>query len=144
MAFCLTFGTQGRQSLFLIQLIAILTLVEFTNNLKGAENITAQCRNCGNWSARCITRWPFFTICFIPLIPLATHKYEEVACHVCRFHQDLRDRPDVQSMIANGGGQPQQYSAGPNQGFAGGPPPGQQGGGYYNQGGGQGQKPQYH
>lgn len=130
MAFFLTFGTK-----------------EFQNNLKGAENITAQCRNCGNWSARCITRWPFFTICFIPLIPLATHKYTEVACHVCRFHQDIKDRPDVQSMIDNGGqgGASQQQHQGLNQGFSG----GQQGqqGGYYGveqqgQPGG-GPKPQY-
>lgn len=126
MAFCLTFGTQ-----------------EFTKNLKGAENITAQCRNCGNWSARCITRWPFFTVCFIPLVPLATHKYEEVACHVCRFHQDIKDRPDVQSMIQNGGqggGMPQNQM--PNQGSAG---QGGQPGGHYGVGQGQpgGPKPQY-
>lgn len=131
MAFCLTFGTQ-----------------EFQHNLKGAESITAQCRNCGNWSARCITRWPFFTVCFIPLIPLATHKYTEVACHVCRFHQDIKDRPDVQSMI-DGGGAPAQGQApvqggNQNQGFSASGPQGQPGG-YYGVGaqGQPGAKPQY-
>ncbi|CAO1605418.1 hypothetical protein XANCAGTX0491_008936 [Xanthoria calcicola] len=87
MAFCITFGTQ-----------------EFTSQLKGYEHITAQCHNCGNWSAHCITRWPWFTICFIPAIPLATHKYKEVACPICHFMQDLKNRPDVESQGSGGGG----------------------------------------
>ncbi|KAK5069548.1 hypothetical protein LTR64_008229 [Lithohypha guttulata] len=138
MAFCITFGTQARYAQS-----APDNRTEFTKNLKGAENITAQCRNCGNWSARCITRWPWFTLCFIPILPLATHKHTEVACHVCRFHQDIKDRPDVQGMIANGGqGQQPPPQQGPNSGWGGPPPPGQAGG-YYGQGG-QGPKPQYH
>ncbi|KAK2740592.1 hypothetical protein FQN55_008801 [Onygenales sp. PD_40] len=39
MAICITFGTH-----------------EFTSRLQGYENVTAQCHNCGNWSANCITR----------------------------------------------------------------------------------------
>ncbi|KAJ9650024.1 hypothetical protein H2198_010657 [Neophaeococcomyces mojaviensis] len=126
MAFCITFGTD-----------------EFTSNLKGAENITAQCRNCGNWSARCITRWPWFTVCFVPLIPLSTHKYQEVSCHICRFHQDIKDRPDVQSMIANGGQGGGQWQGGgqPGQHQQHGGQPGYYGGG--GQGGGGPPKPQY-
>ncbi|KAK5795884.1 hypothetical protein VI817_005169 [Penicillium citrinum] len=42
-----------------------------------------------------ILRRPFFTICFIPVIPLAFHKYKEVLCYTCRVSQDLRDRPDI-------------------------------------------------
>ena len=86
----------------------------------------------GNWSAHCITRWPWFTVCFLvgknvtppgrrdsplksffpyvrkqrrlirvimgsiqPVIPLATHKYKEVACPICHFMQDLRYAKNV-------------------------------------------------
>jgi hypothetical protein len=35
----------------------ILFLAEFTGPLEGYEGVTAQCHNCGNWSAHCITRW---------------------------------------------------------------------------------------
>ncbi|EFR04408.1 hypothetical protein MGYG_07414 [Nannizzia gypsea CBS 118893] len=110
MAICITFGTH-----------------EFTSQLQGYENVTAQCQNCGNWSGRCITRWPFFTVCFIPVIPLAMHKYKEVYCHICRFSQDLSMRPDVQSQ--GPGGQNQGQGQGPPPGGPPhyGPPPGQQG-----------------
>ncbi|KAJ5719119.1 hypothetical protein N7493_007574 [Penicillium malachiteum] len=67
MALCITFGTH-----------------EFTSMLEGYENVRAYCYNCRNWNGHCITRWPFFTICFI-----------EVMCYTCRFSQDLRDRPDI-------------------------------------------------
>ncbi|EPS27991.1 hypothetical protein POX_e06962 [Penicillium oxalicum] len=78
MAICITFGTH-----------------EFTSMLEGYENVRAYCYNCQHWNGHCLTRWPFFTICFIPLIPLSTHKYKEVTCYTCRFTQDLRDRPDI-------------------------------------------------
>ncbi|KAJ0422276.1 hypothetical protein BJY00DRAFT_280578, partial [Aspergillus carlsbadensis] len=78
MAICITFGTH-----------------EFTSMLEGYENVRAYCYNCQHWNGRCITRWPFFTICFVPLIPLSTHKYKEVTCYTCRFTQDMRDRPDI-------------------------------------------------
>ncbi|KAL2868816.1 rhodopsin family protein [Aspergillus lucknowensis] len=73
MAICITFGTH-----------------EFTSMLEGYENVRAYCYNCQHWNGRCVTRWPFFTICFVPLIPLSTHKYKEVTCYTCRFTQDLR------------------------------------------------------
>ncbi|KAJ5861149.1 uncharacterized protein N7529_008459 [Penicillium soppii] len=78
MAFCITFGTH-----------------EFSSQLEGYENVRAYCYNCQHWNGHCITRWPFFTVCFIPLIPLAVHKYKEVQCYTCRYTQDLRDRPDI-------------------------------------------------
>ncbi|KAH1642218.1 hypothetical protein KXX39_008632 [Aspergillus fumigatus] len=78
MAICITFGTH-----------------EFTSMLEGYENVRAYCYNCQHWNGHCITRWPWFTICFIPCIPLSTHKYKEVTCYTCRFTQDLRDRPDI-------------------------------------------------
>ncbi|KAJ5763588.1 hypothetical protein N7533_002269 [Penicillium manginii] len=73
MAFCITFGTH-----------------EFTGMLEGYEQVRAYCYNCQHWNGHCVTRWPFFTICFIPLIPLSTHKYKEVLCYTCRVSQDLR------------------------------------------------------
>ncbi|OQE24718.1 hypothetical protein PENSTE_c007G00507 [Penicillium steckii] len=78
MAFCITFGTH-----------------EFTGMLEGYEQVRAYCYNCQHWNGHCVTRWPFFTICFIPVIPLAFHKYKEVLCYTCRVSQDLRDRPDI-------------------------------------------------
>ncbi|KAJ6080350.1 hypothetical protein N7467_010103 [Penicillium canescens] len=78
MAFCITFGTH-----------------EFSSQLEGYEHVRAYCYNCQHWNGHCITRWPFFTVCFIPLIPLAMHKYKEVQCYTCRYTQDLRDRPDI-------------------------------------------------
>ncbi|KAL2007848.1 hypothetical protein VTN00DRAFT_7830 [Thermoascus crustaceus] len=78
MAICITFGME-----------------EFTSRLKGYEHVRAYCYNCEHWDGYCISRWPWFTVCFIPVIPLSTHKYKEVTCARCRFTQDLRDRPDI-------------------------------------------------
>ncbi|GAD92829.1 rhodopsin family protein [Paecilomyces variotii No. 5] len=83
MAICITFGME-----------------EFTSRLKDYENVRAYCYNCQHWDAYCITRWPWFTICFIPAIPLSFHKYKEVTCARCRFTQDLRDRPDITPQTA--------------------------------------------
>ncbi|EEH11314.1 hypothetical protein HCEG_05508 [Histoplasma capsulatum var. duboisii H88] len=99
MAICITFGTQ-----------------EFTSRLKGYENVTAQCHNCGNWSAHCVTRWPWFTVCFVPVLPLSTHKYKEVICHVCRFAQDLSNRPDVESQAGGAAPPPGPYQGHPGWG----------------------------
>ncbi|KAI1934208.1 hypothetical protein LOZ12_002770 [Ophidiomyces ophidiicola] len=125
MAICITFGTQ-----------------EFTSRLQGYENITAQCQNCGNWSAHCITRWPWFTVCFVPVLPLAFHKYKEVHCNICRFSQDIkyatllkkppfstleltsyRYRPDVQSQHLQGGQGPPPVAMGAYPGPGPGQPP---------------------
>ncbi|KAI9761316.1 MAG: hypothetical protein M4579_001106 [Chaenotheca gracillima] len=70
---------------------------DFRSQAKGYEGVTAQCHNCGNWSAHCVKRWPWFTLCFLPILPLSFHPYKEVACPVCNFEQDLKNRPDVQS-----------------------------------------------
>lgn len=78
MAICITFGTH-----------------EFSSMLEGYENVRAYCYNCQHWNGHCRTRWPWFTVCFVPVIPLATHKYKEVTCYTCRYTQDLRDRPDI-------------------------------------------------
>ena len=32
---------------------------------------------------------PWFTVCFVPLIPLGS-KYKEVHCRICRFAQDIK------------------------------------------------------
>ncbi|KAJ5086018.1 Dynein light chain type 1/2 [Penicillium argentinense] len=128
MAFCITFGTH-----------------EFTGMLEGYEQVRAYCYNFvvfghwtngsplrlgQHWNGHCVTRWPFFTICFIPLIPLSTHKYKEVLCYTCRVSQDLRDRPDITPDTrppphmawgpqpppqAYGGGYPQQQQQQPPQ-----------------------------
>lgn len=43
---------------------------DFTKPLKGYEGTTAQCHNCGNWSAHPIQSWNWFTFCWVPIIPL--------------------------------------------------------------------------
>lgn len=121
MAFCITFGTH-----------------QFTSQLEGYEGVTAQCHNCGNWSAHCISTWSWITICFIPVIPLSFHKRKEVACPICNFMQDLGNRPDVQSQHPGAGNMMQGSEVPPSQGYQppqqgyqppqGGPPPQEQGG----------------
>ncbi|RAL68210.1 hypothetical protein DID88_008914 [Monilinia fructigena] len=105
-------------------------LFEFSSQLQGYENVLCQCHNCGNYSARVIKRHPWFTFCFIPVLPLSFHAYEDIVCSICNFAQPLQNRQDVQSQI-NGGGQvplqnqPPSGGGGPaNPGWGGGPPGG--------------------
>ncbi|KAE8451375.1 hypothetical protein EG329_004004 [Mollisiaceae sp. DMI_Dod_QoI] len=81
----------------------------------------------GNWSARVIKRNPWFTFCFVPVIPLSVHGYEDVVCSICNFAQPLQNRQDVMAqMNGGGGGMPlqQHHPPGPPQGWGGGPPGG--------------------
>ncbi|KAH0039561.1 hypothetical protein KCU78_g1293, partial [Aureobasidium melanogenum] len=91
----------------------------FNSLLQGYENITAQCQNCGNFSAKIYKRWEWFTFCFVPVIPFSFKPYHEVGCHICHFYQDVMHRPDVQQMMNNPQAipmQPQQpYGAPPQQ-----------------------------
>ncbi|CZR55045.1 uncharacterized protein PAC_04931 [Phialocephala subalpina] len=102
---------------------------EFSSQLKGYEGVLCQCHNCGNWSARVIKRNPWFTFCFIPVIPLSVHGYEDVVCSICNFAQPLQNRQDVIAQMngggGGGGGMPLQHQPppGPPQGW-GGPPGG--------------------
>ncbi|EON67132.1 hypothetical protein W97_06385 [Coniosporium apollinis CBS 100218] len=89
----------------------------FTSRLKGYENVTVQCQNCGNFSGHVYKRWEWFTFCFIPIVPFSLKPWQEIGCNVCNFYQDIKYRPDVQ---AQQGGGPQQI---PMQGYGGGPPP---------------------
>ncbi|KAF2765453.1 hypothetical protein EJ03DRAFT_330918 [Teratosphaeria nubilosa] len=104
MAFIFTCGTHTFQSL-----------------LPGYENITCQCQNCGNFSGKITKRWEWFTFCFVPIIPFSLKPWHEVSCHICRFHQDIQYRPDVQQQMNNGGGPaiPMQNQGAP-QGWGGG------------------------
>jgi len=67
----------------------------FTNALKGYENRVVQCQNCGNMSGRVVSRWQWFTFCFIPIIPFSIKPWHEVGCHICNFYQDVKYRPDI-------------------------------------------------
>jgi hypothetical protein len=115
---------------------------EFSSQLKGYENVLCQCHNCvscipraiasssltnfqGNWSARVIKRNPWFTFCFVPVLPLSVHGYEDVICSICNFAQPLQNRQDVMAQV-NGGGVPLQHQPPPGggQGWGGGPPGG--------------------
>jgi hypothetical protein len=98
----------------------------FNSKVDGAEHITVQCQNCGNFSGRVMKRWEWFTFCFVPLIPFSLKPYKEVGCHVCNFHQDIKYRPDVQQQMGGGAGgqQPAVMMHGGQQGGYGAPPSG--------------------
>ncbi|KAF7197879.1 hypothetical protein HII31_00968 [Pseudocercospora fuligena] len=108
MAFIFTCGTHTFQSL-----------------LKGYENITVQCQNCGNWSGKVCKRWEWFTFCFVPIIPFSLKPWHCVNCHICHFQQDLKYRPDVQQQMDNpsqAGQQQIPMQNGPPQGWNSGNP----------------------
>ncbi|EMD85540.1 hypothetical protein COCC4DRAFT_65910 [Bipolaris maydis ATCC 48331] len=101
----------------------------FTSPLKGAENVIAQCQNCGNGHRTAVMkRWEWFTFCFIPVIPFSLKPYKEVGCGICHFWQDIKYRPDVLQQMEQGyGGQGQGGPAimmGGNGGGQGPPPQG--------------------
>ncbi|TQS34371.1 hypothetical protein Golomagni_05249 [Golovinomyces magnicellulatus] len=85
---------------------------EFKKQLQGYEGVICQCHNCGNFSARVIKRNPWFTFCFVPVLPLSMHGSEDIACSTCNFAQPLRNRQDVMAMANGAGGIPLQN--GPN------------------------------
>ncbi|KAL2210561.1 hypothetical protein CC79DRAFT_1355240 [Sarocladium strictum] len=87
----------------------------FRSELDGYQGIVCQCHHCGNMSGHVLKSRPFFTFCFVPIIPFTISGYKDVSCHICNFHQPLDSRPDVIAM-ANGGG---------GGGYHHGPPPGQ-------------------
>lgn len=76
----------------------------------------------GNWSATPIKRQPWFTFCFVPIVPLSIHGYDDIVCSICRFAEPLQNRPDVVDMAKRmqEGGMPMQPGPnGPNQGWQG-------------------------
>ncbi|PHH86823.1 hypothetical protein CDD83_9705 [Cordyceps sp. RAO-2017] len=82
----------------------------FRKEIPGYEGIVCQCHHCGNMSGHVIKSNPWFTVCFIPLIPFSIKGYKDVSCHICSFNQPLENRPDVMAMANGGaGGQPQQH-----------------------------------
>lgn len=101
----------------------------FRKEVEGYEGIVCRCYNCGNYSGRIVKTNPWFTFCFIPVVPLSMKGYVDVSCHVCNFAQPLEHRPDVQAMRGGGGsgGIPLQHHGPPgnNQGWGNGPKPGQ-------------------
>jgi hypothetical protein len=117
---------------------------EFSSHLQGYDGVLCQCRNCvflplhlsiypslinhqGNYSASVVKRKPWFTFCFVPVVPLSIHGYEDVVCSICRFAQPLQNRPDVMEqarLMQQGGGVPMQPQNGPPQGWGGGGPGG--------------------
>ncbi|VUC22838.1 unnamed protein product [Clonostachys rosea] len=90
----------------------------FRKELPGYEGVICQCHHCGNMSGHVLQRRPFFTFCFVPIIPFTISGYKDIVCHICNHTQPLEARPDVQAM-ANGG-------AGPGGPIPQGPPPNQQ------------------
>ncbi|EMR71993.1 putative ribonuclease p complex subunit protein [Eutypa lata UCREL1] len=116
----------------------------FRKEVEGYEGVICQCHNCGNYSGRVIKSNPWFTFCFVPVLPLSFKGYHDVVCHICNFAQPLENRPDVLNMKNGGGGGnnniPMQNQGGPPQGWGqhgggggggapppqGPPPPGQQ------------------
>ncbi|KAI1398803.1 hypothetical protein F4819DRAFT_467298 [Hypoxylon fuscum] len=105
----------------------------FRKEVEGYEGITCQCHNCGNYAGHVIKTNPWFTFCFVPVVPLSIHGYQDVVCHICNFAQPLENRPDVKAMKRGEGGgnnipmQPPPQQGAPPQGWgqAQAPPQGQ-------------------
>ncbi|KAI1632098.1 hypothetical protein F4809DRAFT_645767 [Biscogniauxia mediterranea] len=76
----------------------------FRKEIQGYEGVICQCHNCGNYSGHVIKSNPWFTFCFVPILPLSIHGYQDVVCHICNFAQPLENRPDVQAMQNGGAG----------------------------------------
>lgn len=76
----------------------------FRKEVDGYEGVVCRCYNCGNYSGHVIKQHPWFTLCFIPVIPLSIKGYTDISCHICNFQQPLEHRPDVQAMKGGGGG----------------------------------------
>ncbi|TVY43461.1 hypothetical protein LSUB1_G001582 [Lachnellula subtilissima] len=95
---------------------------EFKKQLAGYDGVLCQCHNCGNYAARVIKRNPWFTFCFVPVVPLSIHGYEDIVCSICNFAEPLQNRQDVVAQMNGGGGGavPLQHQPPPG----GGPPPG--------------------
>ncbi|KAK3337282.1 hypothetical protein B0T19DRAFT_67213 [Cercophora scortea] len=97
----------------------------FRKEVEGYEGIVCRCFNCGNYSANVTKSHPWFTFCFIPVLPLSWHGYEDVSCRICNFQQPLTHRPDVLAMRhgAGGGGIPLQPQGPPPPMVSGASPP---------------------
>ncbi|KAI1657654.1 hypothetical protein F4813DRAFT_71372 [Daldinia decipiens] len=99
----------------------------FRKEVEGYEGVVCQCHNCGNFAGHIIKSNPWFTFCFVPVVPLSIHGYQDVVCHICNFAQPLEHRPDAQAMRRGGEGNnvPMQNQPPPQQGPPQqGPPPG--------------------
>ncbi|KAF7551391.1 hypothetical protein G7046_g7737 [Stylonectria norvegica] len=77
----------------------------FRKEVPGYEGMVCQCHHCGNMAANVIKENPWFTFCWIPVIPLSISGYKDVRCRICNFHQPLENRQDVVAMANGGGGQ---------------------------------------
>ncbi|KAK3393701.1 hypothetical protein B0H63DRAFT_25182 [Podospora didyma] len=100
----------------------------FRKEVEGYEGLVCRCYNCGNMSGSVVKTHPWFTFCFVPVVPLSIKGYEDVSCHICNFSQPLEHRPDVQAMRNGGNGMPLQPQGGipPSGGYPpqASPPPG--------------------
>ncbi|KAL0474621.1 hypothetical protein QR685DRAFT_16064 [Neurospora intermedia] len=78
----------------------------FRKEVEGYEGLVCRCYNCGNYSGSVIKSHPWFTFCFIPVIPLSIKGYEDISCRICNFQQPLEHRQDVQAMRRGADGNP--------------------------------------
>ncbi|KAK0617985.1 hypothetical protein B0T17DRAFT_591906 [Bombardia bombarda] len=78
----------------------------FRKEVEGFEGIVCRCYNCGNYAGSVLKSNPWFTFCFIPIVPLSIHGYEDITCRICNFQQPLAHRPDVIALKHGGNGQP--------------------------------------
>ncbi|PHH72499.1 hypothetical protein CDD80_4490 [Ophiocordyceps camponoti-rufipedis] len=83
----------------------------FRKEVRGYEGIVCQCHHCGNMAGHVIKSHPWFTICFIPVLPFTIKGYTDVTCNICNFSQPLETRPDVVAMASEG--RPPQYTSEP-------------------------------
>ncbi|CCE61456.1 hypothetical protein TPHA_0A03800 [Tetrapisispora phaffii CBS 4417] len=71
------------------------------------------CPNCHNYSARPIKRRQFFTVWFIPILPVYWGK--QVKCTICNWRQDFKDEAQLRKIVNEQknirNNQPQTYQA---------------------------------
>ncbi|KAH7375886.1 hypothetical protein B0T11DRAFT_271161 [Plectosphaerella cucumerina] len=80
----------------------------FRKQVDGYEGMVCQCYNCGNMAGHVIKSHPWFTFCWIPVLPLSMKGHVDVVCSICNFAQPLENRPDVMGMAGGGGHRPPQ------------------------------------
>jgi hypothetical protein len=85
---------------------------KFRRRLDGYDDVRVQCYNCGNWSANVRKTHPFFTLCWVPIIPLSLKGEVDVHCNTCGWDQAIEKRPDVQAMRKPQPGQESRQGAG--------------------------------
>ncbi|CAG59077.1 uncharacterized protein GVI51_F03817 [Nakaseomyces glabratus] len=59
------------------------------------------CPHCHNYSVQPVKRRQFFSVWFIPLVPL--HVGKQLHCNICNWRQDFHSKEQLEKVIAEQG-----------------------------------------